>query len=393
MDPKQMFWSRFKINAVCIAILGAAIAVFLVHPPSQKRLDNSAMSLGDYPEFYSASLIVSQGLGSRLYDFHLQKQIQTALSATYKALPFPYPPYTAVLLIPLAHLPLWPGKWVFVGLMAVCLVLSIKTAARYTPTLRHNWLAIIAFLVFFYPISRGVLLAQNTALSMLLYAGASWGLSQKTKRGEYLCGLCLGLWLFKPQYALIIIGLFLFSKSWRIVATASVVGFLYYLLGVFVMGPLWPVSWLNAIRELNQGYYPHYIGDVLSIPSALTAVAAPVGLKAGTLTLVAGLLIFLFWKAGHNNDNEGRYIRLQKLLDLMGPAVLLLSPYPFLYEIGLCLLPIAKHLKLNTDLKITVFMVLVYAGCQMELLKTFIPIQPFFFVVLSIFFYLLRRLI
>jgi hypothetical protein len=367
-----------------------------------KNNNFATIRLGDFPPFYTAAAMLKKGLGNRLYDFNLQSEIQSRTCAVkHQFLPFIYPPYVAFFLTPFAQFSAENAKTVMVCSMLVFLILAISLAARVAPVLKQNILATTAFFLCFTPVLTGVLGGQNTALSMFFYAGILWSFSRQTRSGDWVCGIFLGLWIFKPQYALPVIVLFAFSKSWRIVAGAAAIGIVYYLIGSAISGFAWPLEWFDKARYFDKQYLLTNASRMISILRVLKTgnFLIPSGLPKERLTDVLGYGISLtifswlaakFFFAGNLSENSKKRQKLRELLELAEPAVLLISPCSFFYDFGICILSCARHVKLQTDRQISIFIALALAGSMAAGYRDSFPVQPLFFAVVGIFFYLIR---
>ena len=89
---------------------------------------------------------------------------------------------------------------------------------------------------------------QNAALFFLLLSVAYVGLVEQK---QWLTGLALGVLLFKPQYAIPVLGLLLLRKRFISSAVAAIVGAGQYVLGGLFCGWDWPVRMADQLG----GYY------------------------------------------------------------------------------------------------------------------------------------------
>ncbi|MSR78352.1 MAG: DUF2029 domain-containing protein [Candidatus Omnitrophica bacterium] len=162
------------------------------------------------------------------------------------------------------------------------------------------------------------------------------------KTGGGLCGLFLGVWLFKPQFPCILILFFLFSQSYWVIAGFLFVTAIYYRLGASVGGLNWPVLFYkgsNWFIEPNLNLDKHQMINILGILKASES-----WFRLETLqTVLYGIAIilslggfawlgFLFWQAGRINDSGEKNEKLGHLLCLSGPALLLISPHALFYD-------------------------------------------------------------
>ena len=396
------FWNRARINRLSVAVIISVAGALALGWLQSKPTDLSAIRIGDFWQSYTAAVMVREGLGKKLYDYDLQYAVQSRCcpNAAGKFTPFPYPACDAVFLSPLAKFSFGCARWIMTAVMGLCLLSAVMLGTRYAPMLKTNYLATAAFFISCFPVLLGVLGAQNPALSMLLYSGAIFCLWRKTGRGDFLCGLCLGLWLFKPQYPLIILAFFAFARSWKILAGASVIGIIYYLIGAVVSGFSWPVTWLGIMPAHQEFCFKHLPNALISITGVIKALSVLAGNKnpgCHAADYIPSLLLFFyvaskFWAAGNLPEGPDKRFRLEKLLDLAGPAVLLIAPQPLYYDFGICLLPLAKYATWDNDRSRTFMILFAFAITLAAGLRQSLPVQPILLAVLGIFLYINRRL-
>lgn len=379
------FWTRPRVNRLSVAVILAVVMAIPLGLIQSRSQDGSAIREGDFMQSYSAAVMIHKGMGRQLYDYDLQSTLQAGISEREHLhpgfTPFPYPPHFALFLSPLGGLPFHTARLIWVGVMLLFFIASLYLGAGYAPVLKQNYLATAAFFISCSPILVGVLGAQNVALSMFCYSGALWALSRKNPRGEFLCGFFLGLWLFKPQYALIVICFFVFSRSWKIIFGAFMAGAVSYVVGAAVSGWSWPLALAARLPEHSALCRQTLLKFMISIPAFFEAC----GLKHIGIALVIIFTVWLiriFWK-NHNN--------LGMLLVLAGPAALLISPQPLFYDFGICLLPLARHLKFEKDNQSNGIILLSVVVFLATMLRQEFPIQPLFPVLLGIFIYLYKK--
>ena len=397
------FWTPQRIRLVCLI----AIALFVfsaVQTYFQDQDQSSALKRGDFPAFYSAAAIISQGQGERLYDTELQRQIQNkywpSLKGTY--LMFAYPPFIAAVYSPLSYLSPQRAKASVTLLMIFFLSLSIYFWGKLVPLFKEQKLGTLAFFLSFLPVSLGVLGGQNVSLSMFFYTMAIYAFSQKNKMGEYLCGVFLGLWLFKPHYALLSIAFFIIAGRWRIFLGAVAAGFGDYLLGVSTAGLGWPREWVRAIQFFSPEDFKANSHVMVSLIGALKALQLQfdfgkygrglidlmgVGLSGGIFLWVASR----FWAARWIRDSKKKQAYLLNSFYLVGPAAVLISQHSLFYDLGLCILPCAKCLELKTDRSVRSLMLLTALTAIFTAYRTFLPVTPLFLLALGSFLFVFFR--
>lgn len=383
-----MFWTEKKIKLFSLLVL-TVIGSHIFLTWLMDSQNTSLLRRGDFASFYSAGMIVRQGLGAQLYDTRLLSYVENlywpSLRGNYVS--FPYPPFTALFLAPFAFLPPQPSKFIFTVLMMALAGLAMKIGGRLAPVLKKNPLASAAFLLAFYPVSFGILGSQFTALNLFLYAGLLSAYSLRTRAGDFAAGLCLGFWFFKPQYALPILFFLMAARAWRIAAAACCVALVYYLLGTFVQGFAWPWYWLKAAGKAAAIDFPHNDFNMISIAGFFHAAGRLLGLnevQAPFLNIAAWILSavlfggtgFFFWKSGKLSDAEERRQKVSRLLEISAPVLLLASPHALFYDLGICMIVCARYVTLEHDRSITFLILLTGAALILTMFKAYLPFSP-----------------
>jgi hypothetical protein len=128
-------------------------------------------------------------------------------------LAFSYPPFVALAYYPLSLFGYRISYIIHSLLMVSALVLTIQLIRPFNPLIDQYKLSALALSLSFYPLFRAIWGGQNTAVILLLIVG-TWRMALAHR--EWLAGIILGLLLFKPQFAIPLIGLFVLSGRWRV---------------------------------------------------------------------------------------------------------------------------------------------------------------------------------
>jgi hypothetical protein len=146
--------------------------------------------------------------------------------------------------------------------------------------------AVLATLAFA-PVTASIVLGQNGPLGLLLAAIVIWALS--TDR-DVVAGMAAGLLLYKPTYAIPLLGLLVLRGRWRAVAVAAAVAATWYLAGVAATAGdwAWPSSWLGAIRGYLDADFAGNADKAVSLPGLIARLPVP-----GWLPAVAGAAVVL----------------------------------------------------------------------------------------------------
>lgn len=288
---------------------------------------------GDFPAFYAAGRIVNAGEGARLYDADVQAAAQVDILPRGPAIGdqpgaahychFAYPPFFAVFYAPLARLPFLLAWVVHTVLMFGALAAAIWLIRRRLPALVAHRASAFAAAATFYPLARGMFGGQNTALSLLCAAGAF------AARSDVACGAWLGLWLFKPQYALPVIAAVALARP-RVLLGVAPVAALVWAVAAAVSGPDWTRTWVAAaarFAELDHaidGWNATSLYELV-IPFGPTGGATPV---AGVLSVATATLLML-------GLSRARPTAAIPLAACLAP---LIAPHALFYDAGLAVL-------------------------------------------------------
>ena len=294
-------------NDSTFALLGAAILLFgavlwCARSPNAEKTDFSLTYVG--------AKIVHQGLGSRLYDLELQKQVRDSLFRHPNPLFFEHPPFEALLLSPLAAVPFRTAYMLWGFLNAAVWLLLIFFMRPYLPA-PHEDLGYIALWLLFAPLGVALFQGQSSLLVLALYAVAFVLLRQNS---DLAAGAALGLGLFKFQFVLPFVLIFLFRRQWRFLGgfciTAAVLGILSLLTSGW-NGIVTYVRFLLAVGTTPQNLS---YGSAVDMPTIHGFVYAMLGGRIGrlgltvtVLTLSIAVLLFIARKwctpRGSRGDN------------------------------------------------------------------------------------------
>jgi hypothetical protein len=248
-------WSQ-RLSIVVIGLLvSSVLAVLLMDAASV-----SAVRTGDFPAFYSMAVIADGDQPERLYDSELQGAIQASLWRSHLVgamLPGAYPPYVAYVLRPLAWLGPVLGRAVWSLACIGLLVVAVAKAAELSPDLRRRQIECVAAALAFMPLLVGTIGGQLVAVSAAIYVGLlriTFCNEVLSKRDEVRLGMLAGAWLFKPQYAVVVLLLLVLTRRLRAIVAFAAVAAVWFLLGVQVLGWSWPIAWLDfagRFAEMN----------------------------------------------------------------------------------------------------------------------------------------------
>ncbi|MBN8550486.1 MAG: DUF2029 domain-containing protein [Deltaproteobacteria bacterium] len=346
---ERNFWSDGRLQRVGVALLIALIlaCVFRYHSDSD---GSSALKRGDFPGIYSPAVIVAQGQAERLYDVELHRAIQARAwpSFDHEMYISVYPPFTAVLLSPLALLTPETARNVWSVVNLLCFVTALLLLQRTSVALREHFLFVATAFILYAPVLFGVLGGQNTGISMLLFVAGIQLLSRKSPKAEFIAGLLFGLWLFKPQFGCIA-GLYLLaSRRTRSLCGFACVAALYWCLGFAVLGSDWVTTWVRAtshFADINFSINAFQMASFAGLLSSLSHMglfpSSAIVVTASALSLL--LLLMVFFKSARSPW-------------LLGPVLVLISPQTLFYDVSLALVACLPFLDFREDRSVTLYL-------------------------------------
>ena len=377
----QLFTAPGRIRRIAIALLIAlalALAWVGLDPLGSLSGPLTSVKLGDFPAFFSLAAIAAGSEPHRLYDFALQREIQNQIWPQLQGalLPGIYPPYVALLARPLVWLgPLW-GHVVWGALQLLFLILTARAITRINSRLAEYSVEILAGLLLCAPVLLGVFGGQLIAASMFIYALCFIYQGRRDFRGEIIFGSLIGLWFFKPHYALIMLMLPVIQWRVRVVATTALVATILYLLGSLVLGLDWIATWCDALTRFtpmniipNARQMTGLLGAVTGMPDQANSLLA-----WAALALTTALLLRLAFAA---RQSLSKPIGLPKFLPLFGVTVVLATPQANFYDLGLALVAICSVLSLKTHKQLYLLGIWCGACGLASALRTVTPLPLF----------------
>ena len=297
--------------------------------------------LTDFRTFYTTGHMLRTG--DAIYDYQAEMLAQSTLvSPNPNALPFMFPPYAALLFVPLASGSYLTGYFLFLALNLCFCGLALAVMRPYTASLGTRWRPLVPLLFLsFMPLGIALMFGQVSILLLLLYCACFAALQ---RRKPFLAGIFLSLALIKFQIALPVALLFLIWRQWRFIAGficgASVLALISLrITGVKVLES-YGHSLLFMSREASSAAgetrYAMFSAQMPNLYGFFHSISrgAPWGLA---LTILCSLLV-LAWAATQKPS-----------LPLALLAGILVSYHLYLYDLTLLLLPISLVFNQNID--------------------------------------------
>ena len=271
------------------------------------QLDDIRGGYFDFVLYYSGAKIFNDGNGAQLYDLQVQREYQKEFGVANqnRDLPFNHLPYELLLLLipakfsfPVAH-----SLWAAINILLLAVILL-----RLSPFVegRHRWLFALMLFAYF-PTLTALKMGQDSVITTFLLVETF--VSLKRKRYAIAGGL-LALGLYKPQFVLPMVGIFLLHRRW-----SSIFGFLFtgLLLGVLSLAM---VGW-NGLLGLFSLWLPMTQRGHVVWPELMTNLRGLMymildlgGLSGATniLTLAFSILVYVItlrlWPRSADERNE-----------------------------------------------------------------------------------------
>ena len=321
-----------RLNLYPKVLLLTLAAAFLFVIVSGDGSDTASGRVGgDFPAFYSAGTIVADGDIHDLWDPATQAAAQADLLGDEDGfIMFPYAPHVAAAYAGLAQLPYRTAYVVHTMLMVGFLVATLQLLRPLIAVVdRWFWLTLAGALTC-YPVFVGIGGGQNTAFSLFLVAAIWRGLADDR---EYLAGFAAALLLFRPQYALPIIGLLLLGRHRRAVVAAGIGGVGVWIANAVLFGADWLTTWLREVQplleadaEINARNEIAPIGFLHSLLGTDSTIALGVG---GMVSIaVVATLVWTWWRSP---------LEIGERMAVTAAGLLLIGPHTIYYDSSLLL--------------------------------------------------------
>jgi Glycosyltransferase family 87 len=187
----------------------------------------------DFAVPYTGGLILRQGTGARLYDLHLQEQVQERLLNRPGLLFDPYPPFHALLFAPLTLLG-YRAAYILWGVVNVllwvlfCRLLGKDVGRKIQP---FRFLALAGL---FFPIWITLMQGQ---FSLLLVVSLTLAFLWLKRDRDFAAGIALGLGLLKFQVIVPFALIFLLRRKWKFISGLLTMAALLALVSLITAGP------------------------------------------------------------------------------------------------------------------------------------------------------------
>lgn len=336
MTPRKKY--LFAATLFCITL-----PCYLVAVP--QLYDRILKGYPDFSNFYTAGKILRIGQGHRLYDLSLQQSVQREFSEAAaihgRPLPYPRPPFEALIFLPFSYLSYAMAYAMWVGLSAMLVGGTASVLRKRIPELAGiPWWLYYALYFSFYPIVSGFILGQDSALMLFFFGMVSvYWLEGK----DFSAGCFLGLALIKFQLVLPLILILLLKKQFRTLAGFGLVGAALSLVSAGVVGwdgilgypgYLWRLNAMSA----SAGIYPSVMPSLRGVVQGWT-VSPSASFELELITIILSLSV-LVWASGNWRTSAARSSKTYWAgFAVAFLATLLAGYHEFSYDLSL-LLPV-----------------------------------------------------
>jgi hypothetical protein len=223
-------WSRLATAAAYTALAVILLAVAW-----------AAYATGgqDFRGYYAAARVVAQG--GDPYDYQLVANELVRATGRAGNNPFYYPPWLAVLLVPLSLLPYETARLVWLaGCLGSFLILTCLIR-RCLDWPKAGWRTALVAIPLVYPLAWIALRAEQVTLALAcLLPLAVWALA---RRRDVVCGLALALLLTKPNVTFLPLALVLIyvvsQRRWRVMAAFGATTVVLLASSAWLLPSLW----------------------------------------------------------------------------------------------------------------------------------------------------------
>ena len=377
-------WQR-RLTLYPRLILIAIAAAFVIVITAGSGSDTATGRVGgDFPAFYSAGTIVAEGNIDGLYEPAVQAAAQIDLLGGEDGfIMYPYAPYVAGAYSAFSGLPYRTAYVIHTALMVAALVGALILIRPMISVLDRWFSLILGAAATAYPIFVGTSGGQNTALTLLLLAAIWRALAEDH---EEWAGVAVALLLFRPQYALPMLGLLFLGRHWRAVGTACIGATIVYAINAAMAGPGWISTWINGVRpllkadaEVNAVNEIAPVGFLHAVLGADSTMAMIVG---GAISVGIGLALSWLW-GKQRLDLDSRFA-------VTAAGLMLLGFHTIYYDSSLALFAVLIMLDRQLiDVRTTMA---IWVVGLIQLFKEPLGMSPLAPVVLALFALILNRL-
>lgn len=248
---------------------------------------------------------------------------------------FPYPLPLALLTAPLGALPIEQAYVLWVFLSQVIVTLGILWLSTFWEGLNRRVFAVMIVVAYIFN-NNMISTLQTGTIGALFFLFLLVALYCKQKKWDFAAGVVLALLALKPLFLVVValIGIWLLmQRNWKMMGGIIAGG-----LGLFVIGLIQDVNWVNKFRGASENLFNMRLGNQPTIISYTRLACGGEMTCATTLYLVGvlflvGLYAWLLWKKR----------AMLTPLTVFSTAIalgVLLPPYIWAYDYVLLVIPV-----------------------------------------------------
>jgi hypothetical protein len=303
-------------------------------------LRSGSQGRADFRQLYIAGYMARTGQGTDLYNYGLEEQLQNKIVSQGAPLPFDHLAYEALLFVPFSFLNFSAAYFVF-AVFNFCLLISTQRLFRpyLKPLEALGRFVPEAIFYCFLPVAVTIVLGQDSIVLLWLAVLAFIAFERGHDRRA---GFLLSLGLFKFQYILPVVLLFLLWRKWRFVLGATIGGFIVICLSTLIAGLPGMKAFASTMVEmsvrLNTQAQQLKFG---THPSAMPNLRGFIDVVAGShlsseaiqIAVLAGTLLVILFAA-----------RMQPSFSTAILAAVLVSYHSLIHDSSLLALPLGMVL-------------------------------------------------
>lgn len=326
--------TRGHLHALLIGNLVAHVAFWLLY--AARRFVVAPFGTDDFAVFRSAALLALDGRGSHVYDADYLRAFQASLGMP-EVMPYLYPPFFLVAMLPFALLPPALGYLLWGAANLGLLALAAWLLARaFVP--RGERLTFALLVCSSYPAGAALDLGQTSFVLLLGAALAAIGFVEGRDR---LGGIALAALLIKPQLLPAWLLMLAWCRRWRaLLCFAGVAVAALLVASPAVVGPDGAAGYFRAVLEAAS---EHRVGFQAPGSHSLAGLAYGVGGETSSrvayLALAAVTLAAYVWLLHGLRRQTPENLRIAAAATSV--VAILLSSHTLLYDLILWAVPLA----------------------------------------------------
>jgi hypothetical protein len=252
----------------------------------------------DFRAFYTAGYMVRSGHRAQLYDYEQNRAFENeVVTPADGGFLFNHLAYEVILYAPLSIFRYRTAYALFFGINLAVLVGSFWMLRRYLSSLEEVWTLLpVAIFACFLPVTLALLQGQDSIILLALMISVSLMVDRQE---DFKGGVILGLTLFKFQYALPIVFLFMIWRRWRFLLGFALSAGAVISISLWITGLAGFVSYTHSLVEMSAkfssvfsdryGIRPQFMPNVRGLAYMVTN-GSPLGTHILVLVL-SGLVL------------------------------------------------------------------------------------------------------